>query len=71
MFALLATTTVKSYVEGKTEVTLNKYIASTAPAMKSYEESETSANKVMGTYVSTSFLRFASRPVKQSVMVGI
>ena len=43
---------MKTIVEGNQEITLDKYHAPTAAAMKSYNETSMEANKVMGTYVS-------------------
>ena len=45
-------TTTKTIIDGKKEITIGKYHAPTAQAMKSYNDGSIEANKVMGTYVS-------------------
>ena len=45
-------TTTKTIIDGKKEITIGKYHAPTAQAMKTYIDGSIEANKVMGTYVS-------------------
>ena len=70
MFALLATAQVKTFMDGKSEVTLHRYIAPTTHALKSYEAAQTAVNKATGTYVSPSLPPSCPRIIRESASLS-